>query len=159
MRSLVAIRAGLLCAVIDAAGQDPVALAGKLRGELGARFGEVRASASRAGPAHSLRLSFHEARCALEAVRLQNGSAPEVASYRDLGAFQLLLSLQDDDALLLLLPRRARPGRAGRGRLRRGAVALAGRVHRAQRPLGEGGEQRCSATATRCAIASVASSS
>jgi purine catabolism regulator len=99
-RSLVAIRAGLLCAVIDADGQDPIALAGKLRGVLSARAGEVRASASRAGAAQSLRLSFHEARCALEAVRLQNGSAPEVASYRDLGAFQLLLSLQDDDALL-----------------------------------------------------------
>jgi purine catabolism regulator len=100
VRSLVAIRAGLLCAVIDAEGQEPVALAGKLRGELSTRLGEVRASASRAGQAHSLRLSFHEARCALEAVRLQNGSAPDVASYRDLGAFQLLLSLQDDDALI-----------------------------------------------------------
>jgi purine catabolism regulator len=30
-----------------------------------------------------------------------NGSSPPVASYRDLGAFQLLLSLQDDDALRL----------------------------------------------------------
>ena len=47
-----------------------------------------------------MRRSFHEARCALEAARLQNGVAPEVASYRDLGAFQLLLSLQDDDALI-----------------------------------------------------------
>jgi purine catabolism regulator len=100
IRSLVAIRAGLLCAVIDADGQDPIALAAKLRGLLSARVGEVRASASRPGPAHSLRLSFHEARCALEAVRLHNGDAPEVASYRDLGAFQLLLSLQDDDALV-----------------------------------------------------------
>ncbi|HLB20907.1 MAG TPA: PucR family transcriptional regulator ligand-binding domain-containing protein [Solirubrobacteraceae bacterium] len=99
-RSLVAIRAGLLCAVIDASGKDPIALAAKLRGELDTRFGEVRAAASRAGAAQSLRLSFHEARCALEAVRLQNGDAPEVASYRDLGAFQLLLSLQDDDALV-----------------------------------------------------------
>ena len=44
-------------------------------------------------------MSFHEARCALEAVRLRNGDAPEVASYEDLGAFQLLLSLQDDEAL------------------------------------------------------------
>jgi purine catabolism regulator len=51
------------------------------------------------GPTHQLRRSFHEARCALEAVRLANGSAPDVASYRDLGAFQLLLSLQDDEAL------------------------------------------------------------
>jgi purine catabolism regulator len=98
--SLVAIRAGLLCAVINAEGQEPVELTRKIRAELSARFGEVRAASSRAAPTHSLRLSFHEARCALEAVRLQNGSAPEVATYEDLGAFQLLLSLQDDDALL-----------------------------------------------------------
>ncbi len=104
VHNLVAIRAGLLCAVIDADGQgggrDPIELARKLRAELGERFGEVRAAASRPAATHSLRLSFHEARCALEAVRLQNGDAPEVASYRDLGAFQLLLSLQDDDALI-----------------------------------------------------------
>jgi purine catabolism regulator len=98
--SLVAIRAGLLCAVIDPDGADPIELARRVRGELSARFGGVRASASRAAATHSLRLSFHEARCALEAVRLQNGGAPEVASYADLGAFQLLLSLQDDDALI-----------------------------------------------------------
>jgi PucR family transcriptional regulator, purine catabolism regulatory protein len=100
VNSLVAIRAGLLCAVIDAEGTDPIELARKLRAELRARFGEVRAAASRATATQALRLSFHEARCALEAVRLQNGTAPEVACYRDLGAFQLLLSLQDDDALL-----------------------------------------------------------
>jgi PucR family transcriptional regulator, purine catabolism regulatory protein len=109
VHNLVAIRGGLLCAVIDADGQDPIELARKIRRELVERFGEVPAAASRAAPTHSLRLSFHEARCALEAVRLQNGNgsgnasrgdAPEVASYRDLGAFQLLLSLQDDDALI-----------------------------------------------------------
>jgi len=98
---LVAIRAGLLCAVIDAPdGVDPVELARGLRAELATRVGDVRAAASRAAPTQSLRLSFHEARCALEAVRLQNGESPDVASYRDLGAFQLLLSLQDDDALI-----------------------------------------------------------
>jgi purine catabolism regulator len=111
--SLVAVRAGLLCAVIDvassgqaaeragtaAATSAPVDIARKIRGELGARFGEVRAAASRPAPTQALRLSFHEARCALEAVRLRNGDAPDVASYEDLGAFQLLLSLQDDDAL------------------------------------------------------------
>jgi purine catabolism regulator len=104
VHNLVAIRAGLLCAVIDADGlgdgQSPIELARKLRGELAERFGTIAAAASRAAPTHSLRLSFHEARCALEAVRLQNGDAPEVASYKDLGAFQLLLSLQDDDALI-----------------------------------------------------------
>jgi purine catabolism regulator len=98
--SLVAIRAGLLCAVIDAGGVDPVELARKVRLELEAPFGRVGAAASRPAPTHSLRLSFHEARCALEAVRLRNGDAPAVASYADLGAFQLLLSLQDDDALI-----------------------------------------------------------
>jgi purine catabolism regulator len=104
--SLVAIRGGLLCAVIDpgataASGSTPtpIELARKLRLELVARYGEVRAAASRATATHSLRMAFHEARCALEAVRLRNGSGPEVASYVDLGAFQLLLSLQDDDAL------------------------------------------------------------
>jgi purine catabolism regulator len=104
--SLVAIRAGLLCAVIDQGSANlaggawaPMELARKIRLDLAARFGEVRAAASRPVPTHSLRMAFHEARCALEAVRLRNGSAPEVASYADLGAFQLLLSLQDDEAL------------------------------------------------------------
>jgi purine catabolism regulator len=98
--SLVAIRSGLLCAVVGADDLDPLELARKVRAELTGRFGEVPASASRPAATHSLRLSFHEARCALEAVRLRNGDAPEVASHADLGAFQLLLSLQDDDALL-----------------------------------------------------------
>ncbi len=129
VHSLVALRNGLLCAVVDCEAEsnptqpgaaivahaastavspppregndnnDPIELAGRIRRELQARFGEARASASRAAPTHMLRRSFHEARCALEAVRLANGSAPEVASYKNLGAFQLLLSLQDDDAL------------------------------------------------------------
>ena len=103
--SLVAIRAGLLCAVVDAGAEDgspaldPVELARRLRGELTARFGEIGAAASRVAPAQALRMSFHEARCALEAVRLRNGDGPDVGSYEDLGAFQLLLSLQDDEAL------------------------------------------------------------
>ena len=103
VHSLVAIRAGLLCAVIDIDGvePDPVELAGRARTELQSRLGEVRVAASRPAATHSLRLSFHEARCALEAARLRNGDADQtVASYKDLGAFQLLLSLQDDDALM-----------------------------------------------------------
>jgi DNA-binding PucR family transcriptional regulator len=98
---LVALRGGLLCAVIAAEDdQLPVALAREMKVELQQRLGvPVGAAASRSAPTHLLRMSFHEARCALEAVRLRNGDAPEVASYRDLGAFQLLLSLQDDDAL------------------------------------------------------------
>jgi purine catabolism regulator len=98
--NLVAIRAGLLCAVVDGERLEPIALARKVRGELAGRFGDVRAAASRVAPTHSLRLAFHEARWALEAVRLRDGDAPEVGSHKDLGAFQLLLSLQDDDALV-----------------------------------------------------------
>jgi hypothetical protein len=104
VNSLVAIRAGLLCAVIavDGVEPDPLELAGRARTELAARLGEVRAAASRPAATHALRLSFHEARCALEAARLRNGDGGQaaVASYKDLGAFQLLLSLQDDDALM-----------------------------------------------------------
>src|SRR6202034_4276519 len=42
--SLVAIRGGLLCAVVDAQGVEPIELARKLRGELSTRFGAVRAA-------------------------------------------------------------------------------------------------------------------
>ena len=48
-----------------------------------------------------MRRAFHEARCALEATSLAEDSHPDVASHRDLGAFTLLLALQDDDALRL----------------------------------------------------------
>jgi purine catabolism regulator len=104
--NLVAIRAGLLCAVVDAGEGDraeplePVELARAIRSELAPRFGAVPSAASRVAAIHSLRMSFHEARCALEAVRLRNGDGPEVASHEDLGAFQLLLSVQDDEALI-----------------------------------------------------------
>jgi PucR family transcriptional regulator, purine catabolism regulatory protein len=110
--ALVAIRERLLCAVVDARdGIDPPTVAERARQALMAagRPGddsagpapELRAAVSRPAAVGALRRSFHEARCALEAVALANGTAPPVASYRDLGAFQLLLSLQDDDALRL----------------------------------------------------------
>ena len=99
--ALVATRDRLLCAVFDAAEGDPMELAARAREELGAKFGATRAGVSRAAPVAALRRSFHEARCALEAHAIANGGAPEVGSYRDLGAFQLLLSLQDDEALRL----------------------------------------------------------
>ncbi len=60
----------------------------------------MRAAASRAAATHSLRLSFHEARCALEAVRLRTAARPRWPPTGISGAFQLLLSLQDDDALI-----------------------------------------------------------
>jgi PucR family transcriptional regulator, purine catabolism regulatory protein len=87
--ALVAAREDLLCAVVDARdGLDVLALAGRARESLAETHGHVRAATSRAAAVG-----------ALEATALGNGSAPPVASFKDLGAFQLLLSLQDDDAL------------------------------------------------------------
>jgi purine catabolism regulator len=79
--------------------------------------GSVRVGIGRAMPAGDARRSFHEARCALEALELgvassgehMNGSGAgtsgagrsRVATYKDLGSFQLLLSLQDEEALRL----------------------------------------------------------
>ncbi len=105
IRALVATSAAagrpLLCAVIDGRAGNPVEVAATLRSALAAGHGRVRASASRRTPVGSIRRAFHEARCALEATSVADGDAPEVASHQDLGAFTLLLSLQDDDALRL----------------------------------------------------------
>jgi DNA-binding PucR family transcriptional regulator len=89
----------LLCALVDADDDDPVDLAAAARHALIADGDSVRAAASRVASVSSARRSFHEARCALEATSLGNGGAPDVASHSDLGAFTLLLALQDDDAL------------------------------------------------------------
>jgi purine catabolism regulator len=89
----------LLCAVVDADGRDPLEVARDARAELATSFDPVRAAASRPVAVGSLRRAFHEARCALEATSLDNGEGPDVASHRDLGAFTLLLALQDDEAL------------------------------------------------------------
>jgi PucR family transcriptional regulator, purine catabolism regulatory protein len=104
----------LLCAVIEGSVRDPVAVGRQARAALiGANF-EVRAAASRAVGLGSLRRAFHEARCALEATSL-NGGGPEVASYRDLGAFTLLLALQDDEALRLYSDGLLEPIQRGEG--------------------------------------------
>lgn len=89
----------LLCAIVDPGDRDPVELAREGRTALAASGRSVRAAASRATGVASLRRAFHEARCALEATAMANGRAPDVASHSDLGAFTLLLSLHDDEAL------------------------------------------------------------
>jgi PucR family transcriptional regulator, purine catabolism regulatory protein len=94
-------RRELLCAVIDGEDGDPIELAGEARKALESAHGATRAAASRPFPVERVRHCFHEARCALEATAFTNGAAPEVASHRDLGAFTLLLSVQDADALRL----------------------------------------------------------
>jgi purine catabolism regulator len=91
----------LLCAVVDARSAEPVEIARDARSALAESWGTIRAAASRRLAVGSLRRAFHEARCALEATSLADGDGPDVASHRDLGAFTLLLSLQDEDALRL----------------------------------------------------------
>ena len=103
VNALVAVNAAagrpLLCAIVDPAERDPIELAREGLRALTADGHTARAAASRSTPVSGLRRAFHEARCALEATAMDNGSTPEVASHSDLGAFTLLLSLQDDEAL------------------------------------------------------------
>ena len=118
---LVATDAGLVCALIP--GQDEAELfaqAERTAERLGAALADepIELGVGRATGAGEARRSLHEARCALEAISLgvarangngngaptghtSSGAPPQVATYRDLGSFQLLLSLQDDDALQL----------------------------------------------------------
>ncbi len=110
---LVASTGALTCALV--AGLDEAelfALAGRVSARLAKDLGsELSVGVGRPVPGGEARRSFHEARCAVEAVGLgvaprRNGSAPvvagpHVATYKDLGSFQLLLSLQGDEALRL----------------------------------------------------------
>jgi purine catabolism regulator len=63
---------------------------------------QVRVGVGRAVSGGEARRSYHEARCTLEAASLGlGGRDAKIATYRDLGSFQLLLSLQDDESLKL----------------------------------------------------------
>jgi PucR family transcriptional regulator, purine catabolism regulatory protein len=97
------------------------ALAERLRARVAREAGtDVAAGAGRAAPTGDARRTFHEARCALEARALAgdagNGTrGGPVATYRDLGSFQLLLSLQDDEALRLFCDSILTPIEEGEG--------------------------------------------
>jgi len=110
--ALVASVGPLACALVPGGSDEELfALGERVVAAAEAELGDhVRLGIGRGLPAVDARRSFHEARCALEALALGvasadgNGSAPEktrVATYKDLGSFQLLLSLQDDEALRL----------------------------------------------------------
>jgi PucR family transcriptional regulator, purine catabolism regulatory protein len=111
--ALVASVGPLACALVPGGSDEELFALGER--VVAAADGElrehVRLGIGRSVAAVDARRSFHEARCALEALALGvagstegNGSAPErprMATYKDLGSFQLLLSLQDDEALRL----------------------------------------------------------
>jgi PucR family transcriptional regulator, purine catabolism regulatory protein len=109
----------LLAAPRDGGDEELFALAERLRARASADVGaELAAGAGRLVPAGELRRGFHEARCALEARSLAvNGGtgASGLATYRDLGSFQLLLSLQDDEALRLFCDSILAPIEEGEG--------------------------------------------
>jgi purine catabolism regulator len=119
---LVARSEGLACALLPGLDEEELfALAGRIGSRVArAVDAPVRLGAGRAVAGAQARRAFHEARCALEARALaamngdgvaRNGADPAaeaggeagavLATYRDLGSFQLLLALQDDDALRL----------------------------------------------------------
>jgi purine catabolism regulator len=104
---LVASSGRFLCALLPAADDDELfAVAARLHARVEREAGQpLPAGAGRTVAPGDLRRGFHEARCALEARALAvNGNGDgrsALATYRDLGSFQLLLSLQDDDALRL----------------------------------------------------------
>jgi purine catabolism regulator len=100
--------------------EELFALAERLRDRVSGEVGtELGAGAGRLVPTGELRRAFHEARCALEARALSvNGGGAQpagLATYRDLGSFQLLLSLQDDEALRLFCDSILAPIEEGEG--------------------------------------------
>ncbi|MGI8716081.1 MAG: PucR family transcriptional regulator [Solirubrobacteraceae bacterium] len=114
---LVASSGAFTCGLVDAGGEAELFALGERvaqRLATGVQPG-LRVGVGRSVAGGDARRSFHEARCAVEAVALgadndghgsTNGSgagsaAVHVATYKDLGSFQLLLSLQDDEALRL----------------------------------------------------------
>jgi purine catabolism regulator len=96
--ALAASAAGLSCALVPGAEEDELfALARRVA----KRLAPARVGVGRTVRGEEARRSFHEARCALEAASLAGLNGAAVATYKDLGSFQLLLSLQDDEALRL----------------------------------------------------------
>jgi purine catabolism regulator len=119
---LVASTGGLACALMPGyLDEELFEVAERVHRRVAAALGEPpHAGAGRAVPLGQAREAYHEARCALEALALGDGAAASpngngngngagpgrpherrVATYRDLGSFQLLLSLQETDALRL----------------------------------------------------------
>jgi DNA-binding PucR family transcriptional regulator len=147
VRCLVASVDSFTCALVPGIEEEELfalarAVAARLPGAIGQTTGPVRIGVGRAFAAADARRSFHEARCAAQALALgvagdpgahraasQNGSGgppngsssaaaiggAEIATYKELGSFQLLLSLQDDEALRLFCDSILGPIEAGEG--------------------------------------------
>ncbi len=127
MPAVVAATDELTCAMLRGTAEPELfGLAQRVSRRLAESLGSgVRVAVGRSVASGEARRSFHEARCALEASSLGlagggqlNGSGPTngVATYKDLGSFQLLLSLQDDESLRLFCDSILGPIEASEGR-------------------------------------------
>jgi purine catabolism regulator len=117
---------GTLAAALVPSGRDEdlLALANRVSERMRSNgTPDARLGVGRAVGTGDARRTFHEARCALEARMLSpNGGRGEddepegaVATYHDLGSFQLLLALQDESALQLFCDSILGPIEAGEG--------------------------------------------
>ncbi len=126
--ALVASTGGVTCGLVPGMPEDELfALARRVAQRL-SELAEapVRVAAGRAVPSGRARRSFHEARCALEAVSLGfegrgwredlAHGGDTIATYKQLGSFQLLLSLQDEEALRLFCDSILGPVESSEGR-------------------------------------------
>ena len=130
---LIALHERFVCALVGGREDDELfALGASIAQRVGSATGAIPAAgAGRAVPAARLRESWREARFALEAHELaaaagvpaaglrsaDAAAAPlTIGTYRDLGSFQLLLSLQDSDALQLFCDSLLGPIVTGEGR-------------------------------------------
>jgi purine catabolism regulator len=112
----LAATAGPLACALVGAHDEPYELAERLRARVSEAVGQpLPAGAGRAVAPADARRTFHEARCALEARQMAGNGVPGVATFQDLGSFQLLLSLQDDDALRLFCDSILSPLEEGEG--------------------------------------------
>ena len=159
-RCLVALARRDCCArSIDADEQRP-ARARLRRARDALASGTARCAPPPAAPRPSARCAAASTRRATRSRRRRspNGDAPEVASWRDLGAFQLLLSVQDDEAL-----RSTATACSARSRTARATTAASccARWRRSSSTTASGSAPPATstATATRCATGSAASRS
>jgi purine catabolism regulator len=99
----LAARVGNHCCALVPAPDDEAGLFGlgdRVRVRVGSELGaDLVAGAGRSVALADTRRGYHEARWALESAALDTGGERRLFTYRDLGSFQLLLALQDDDAL------------------------------------------------------------
>jgi PucR family transcriptional regulator, purine catabolism regulatory protein len=111
-QGLVATSGALTCALVAGLPEEELfGLAERVTRRLYDGLGPgLRVGVGRRVGGGEARRSFHEGRCAVEALALgvraeENGAGANgkvrLATYKDLGSFQLLLSLQEDEALKL----------------------------------------------------------